>query len=483
MATTGDPREYSLTSYVVVPLDHMPRSFHKTRIFAFATCLIFGGLQVALAKDEPREARDTDRRESNSGSGSRDSRDSDDRIEDRSGSGSNDDRDDDRDDEDHSGSDGRDSDDGDSDSRSGGSESKRRSTRVDVERKHGGDRQRAEVLMIGPDDDVASVRNAGFVILSERRLESLAQTILRVQVRSGESVEQLAESLRLLAPRARIAANHIYRPSQTTGDREALVHPQNGVTRKAAVQSATIGVIDTGAELHVPLLRNKVVMTRGLAAGGYQARLHGTAVAQLAALDGASIAVIDVFGLDRNNQLAASAELIAAGIDLLMTAGISIINISIEGPDNAVLEYVVQSAVKNGVAIVAAAGNGGPNAQATFPAAYPGVIAVTALDEKGQVYRRAARGPYIAFAARGVFSRGQELIQSPEPLAGTSFAAPLIAAELAGRRKLDPDASREQLVDSLRRDAVDLGTPGRDPIYGWGRIASIHDTFRQQANR
>jgi subtilisin family serine protease len=120
---------------------------------------------------------------------------------------------------------------------------------------------------------------------------------------------------------------------------------------------------------------------------------------------------------------------------------------------------------------VAAAGNGGPAARPAFPAAYPGVIAVTAVDENGQVYRRANRGDYIAFAARGVHvaSEYESATSKAKTVSGTSFASPVVAAAIA--RRLEGSAGVGGVIDSLKTEARDLGTPGRDSIYGWGELA------------
>jgi subtilisin family serine protease len=336
--------------------------------------------------------------------------------------------------------------------------------------------------MIGSDAAIASARGAGLTVLSERRLESLAQSMVRIQVRSGESVEKLIETLHVLAPEAHVAPNHVFRPSQGLAEHALTGKPSSSQSRSGTL-TADIGVIDTGADLQIPLLSQAVVFAKGLAAGGYQARAHGSAVAQLAALDGASLAIVDVFGVDRRNQLVASAEMISAGVDLLSSRKTGIINISIEGPENVVLAYVIEEAVRNGVVIVAAAGNGGPAAPAAFPAAYPGVIAVTALDERGQVYRRAARGSYIYFAARGVFPAEHSPIQNQGLLAGTSFAAPAVASQLAFLHARRPEAPLGDLITVMRLSATDLGAPGRDAIFGWGKIASNPDAMRWQVSR
>jgi minor extracellular protease Epr len=404
-------------------------------------------------RDATREQeRERERQDSRSGSNS--GSDSDDR---------DDDEDKDEDDrEDRSGS----------NSGSDGQRATSGSGRIDVERTRGGDRQRGEVLLIGPDEDIPTVRGAGYTLLSERRLESLRRTMVRVRVRDGQSVEQLMESLRQLVPRARVAPNHIYNPSQQASSQQATaVTLSSAASAPGNNGAADIGIIDTGADANNAKLRPLLLAQRGFASGGYQDRPHGTAVAQLAAGQGAKLAIADVFGVDARNQLVAPAELIAAALDWMISQRIRVVNISIEGPYNAVLEFVIEDAITRGIVIVAAAGNGGPSSAPAYPAAYAGVIAVTALDERGQIYRRAARGQHLQFAARGSYSVNQSQVDTKVPLAGTSFAAPVVAAEFAQRWRSRPNASREEIVAALRSEATDMGKPGRDAIYGWGRIA------------
>ncbi len=237
-----------------------------------------------------------------------------------------------------------------------------------------------------------------------------------------------------------------------------------------------IGIIDTGADTAWPALATAVIQRRCLAGGDYTSRAHGTAVAEIAAAQGARLAVADVFGVDENNKLIASADAIAAAIDWLLSQRVTLMNISIEGPDNVVLAHVVRSAVAQGAMIVAAAGNGGPAASPVYPAAYPHVIAVTAVDDEDHVYPRANRGDYVAFAARGVRVPVSYGPKGPSAVSGTSFAAPAVAAELAARLADAERADPEAVLAGLQRDAVDLGAPGRDPIFGWGRITSRHRT-------
>lgn len=460
------------------------RILRLSLLVALASPGLFGPATGIAREDEPREPREArevretreardlrearEREQRDVERASRDDEREQERDREQSGSDSGPDSDDDRDDEDRD-DDDRDEEDDDRSGSNSGSDGRgpAGASRINVERDNrGGDRQRDEVLLIGADDDIPTVRNAGYTLLSERRLESMRRTMVRVRVRDGQSVEQLMESLRQLVPRARVAPNHIYNPSQQA----AAIATSGGYSAPRTTGTADIGIIDTGADANNARLRAALLAKRGFAPGGYQVRTHGTAVAQLAAAKGARVAVADVFGVDSRNNLVAPAEYIAAALDWMVSQQIRVVNISIEGPYNAVLELVVEDAINRGVAIVAAAGNGGPSAAPAYPAAYAGVVAVTALDDRGRIYRRAARGKHLQFAARGSYGANQQVVETRVELSGTSFASPVVAAEIARRWRNQPDASRNDILAGMRADATDLGKPGHDPIYGWGRI-------------
>lgn len=348
-----------------------------------------------------------------------------------------------------------------------------RRARIDVERNaRGGDRERAEVLLIGPGNVAAAARGAGYTVVSEQRLDSLQQSLVRVRVRANETIEQAINTLRQRVPEVRAAPNHVFRPMAAAGTEAMgrIAEAPAVVTAPSNLAAARIGVIDTGADATLAPLRNVVQATRGFATGGYTPRPHGSAVAQLASAQGAGVAVCDVFGVDAKQRLVAPADAIVAAIDWLLSGNLRVINISIEGPRNEVLELVIDAALARGTAIVAAVGNGGPAAPPGYPAAYPGVIAVTALDEKGLIYRRAGRGTQVQFAARGSFPGTGAPVISGEPVSGTSFAAPLVAAQIERRWRVNPQATRDQILAAMRSEAMDLGDPGWDPVYGWGRI-------------
>ena len=115
--------------------------------------------------------------------------------------------------------------------------------------------------------------------------------------------------------------------------------------------------------------------------------------------------------------------------------------------------------------IVAAAGNNGPGAAPSYPAAYPGVIAVTAVDRNLAIYSRATQGEYIDIAAPG----GGGIARS-----GTSYAVPFISAAAAILRASDalPDAASVQTT--LEGRTLDLGKPGRDRTFGFGLLQAAN---------
>ncbi|MBB1491316.1 S8 family serine peptidase [Paracoccus sp. MC1862] len=113
------------------------------------------------------------------------------------------------------------------------------------------------------------------------------------------------------------------------------------------------------------------------------------------------LAAVDSFHRAGQDQRTDAFALIRAQ-DYLEQQEARIVNLSLAGPANAALEAQVAGMAQAGMVLIAAAGNMGPSAPPIYPAAYPQVIAVTAVDRDRGVCRRADRSPYIDFAAPGV---------------------------------------------------------------------------------
>ncbi|VAW04877.1 hypothetical protein MNBD_ALPHA05-987, partial [hydrothermal vent metagenome] len=177
------------------------------------------------------------------------------------------------------------------------------------------------------------------------------------------------------------------------------------------------------------------------------------------------------FDTPAGGQSTTTTSLVLA-LNWMIENNVSIVNMSLTGPANAVLRSAIDSAYEKGLVIVAAVGNAGPNAAPLYPAAYDKVVAVTAVSSSNHVYRLANRGDYVDFSAPGVSIRHADDRGGFSVSSGTSFAAPFVAAVLSvsGNEAGAIDAAR---LEELARHALDLGPEGYDPIYGYGLIRPL----------
>jgi subtilisin family serine protease len=147
-----------------------------------------------------------------------------------------------------------------------------------------------------------------------------------------------------------------------------------------------------------------------------------------------------------------------------------VINLSLGGPADLLLPRLVGRAVEVGIVVVAASGNAGPGAPPPFPAALSKVIAVTALDAREALYPQANRGEFIDLAAPGV----EVMTTMPEErfnlVSGTSMAAAHVSGVVALALQLSPWLSPDEVQRILEETAEDLGSPGKDRLFGSGRV-------------
>ncbi|MEM6709634.1 MAG: S8 family serine peptidase [Pseudomonadota bacterium] len=157
-------------------------------------------------------------------------------------------------------------------------------------------------------------------------------------------------------------------------------------------------------------------------------------------------------------------------LDLAMAANARIINMSLAGPPDPLLERYLRLALQQDRLVIAGAGNGGPHAKPGYPAAIDGVLAVTAVDAADKHYAAANQGDYIDLAAPGV----EILSPTPDgrypPLSGTSMATAQVAGVAALLLQRDASLGARALRSALIGTAADLGAPGKDPIFGYGVV-------------
>jgi type VII secretion-associated serine protease mycosin len=263
-------------------------------------------------------------------------------------------------------------------------------------------------------------------------------------------------------------------------------------TRGAGV---TIAVIDTGVDGTVPELQGAVISGAdfsGLGAADGQTpvgpadeRDHGTMVASLAAgrgtagdggvIGAAPAATILPISIGFGEGSTTSDDQIAAAVRYATDAGASVINMSLtrntlEWPtswDDAFLY-----AMDHDVVIVAAAGNRGSGTTVIgAPATMPGVLTVAGVDSAGTAsFDASTQGITIGVAAPsedlvGAVPGGGHVVWN-----GTSGATPLVAGIAALVRAAHPDLDAANVIERIVSTARDAGTPGTDPIYGYGLV-------------
>jgi Subtilase family len=311
---------------------------------------------------------------------------------------------------------------------------------------------------------VTKAQAKGYRLIESAELPVLGGTVTRLAVPPGVDPEAAIDDMARIEPTATIDYTHYYglqvNPSGAPGARSGAALP-----RKAG--AFTVGMIDTGVARH-PALTGSAISTRDFSKGNSAIpTAHGTAVASILVSDGAkSLFVANIFRGGAGAPFT-SAEAIASALEWLVGNKISVVNMSLSGPRNAILDRLIERSAAKGTIIVAAAGNGGPTAPPAYPAALPNVVAVTAVDANLRVYRYANQGPYLDVAARGVNEPAARASGGTGMLSGTSFATPHVAAWLASCRAT---AASETCNRGLIANARDLGAPGHDPVYGHGFV-------------
>lgn len=312
---------------------------------------------------------------------------------------------------------------------------------------------------------LAAVQARGFKVISRHSLLTLNHQVVRLAVPPGMSTLTARRFLRNLDPGSTIDFVHYYGLGLTAGGHG---HPvKSGAIWPRSRLSLTVGMIDTAVSAHETLAHSRIKRW----SSGDQSpapREHGTAVASLLAREGdATIFAANIFRGPVERPYT-SADVIVDALEWLFDSKVSTVNVSLAGPRNAVVDRLILDAIASGHTFVAAAGNDGPTAPPAYPAALPGVIAVTAVDSRNRIYRYANHGRYIAVAALGVDVVAARAGGGLARFTGTSFAAPHVAGWLARCRTAGETAT--QCADLLRHTAKRPDSRGFDDTYGFGVI-------------
>ncbi|AJP01210.1 serine protease [Streptomyces cyaneogriseus subsp. noncyanogenus] len=277
------------------------------------------------------------------------------------------------------------------------------------------------------------------------------------------------------------------------------LHTQE-IWRTTKGEGVTVAVLDTGVEADHPDLAGNVLTGKDMV--GFGARegdrawaRHGTAMAGIIAGHGhgpggaegvmgvapeAKILPVRVILEDSDPSRAKARKTrgnaLAEGIRWAADHGADVINLSL-GDDSASAhpeaaeDEAIQYALRKGVVVVASAGNGGEKGdRISYPAAYPGVIAATAVDRYGTRASFSTRRWYATVSAPGV----DIVIADPDHRYyegwGTSAAAAFVSGAAALLKAAHPALTPAQVKRLLEDTAGDAPADGRDDSRGFGFV-------------
>jgi subtilisin family serine protease len=234
-------------------------------------------------------------------------------------------------------------------------------------------------------------------------------------------------------------------------------------------------VIDSGIDIKHRELANSVIETFDALGSGEGPHVHGTGIAGAivshAHLIGsaplAKLLAIRAFGAASTGAESTS-FVVLKSLDFAAAHGAQVVNMSFAGPKDTLIERGIAALAGKGIVMVAAAGNAGAKSPPLYPAANSNVIAVSATDAQDKLLAASNRGSYIALAAPGadIFLPAPD--QKYQMASGTSFSAAYVSGIAALMLERNPSLKAVELRAVLMKSAHDLGSPGRDDLFGAG---------------
>jgi thermitase len=317
--------------------------------------------------------------------------------------------------------------------------------------------------------------------------------IYQVRLPAGVNIPALVEQLQQWDIVAGVEPNYVVQTPAPLRVGEAGAFPE-AVSVAALAGAPPVAVLDSGLSSAPGL--------DGLVVGQLDAlnpdRMlqdpsgHGTQMALIAsgairpdgsvAPDADRVPLLAVRAFD--NQGYASSFSLMRSMEFAISRGARVINMSWgTDTDSRFIRNAVRYAQDRGAVVVASAGNV-PTGQPVYPAAYPGVVAVTALDADGALWNKSNYGDFAFLAApgRAHFPVGHK--GPPGAYAGTSISSAFTARALSLYFAANPKASAKDAVTALRNALTDAGPTGKDNKYGYGALdKSALNRFLASANK
>lgn len=336
------------------------------------------------------------------------------------------------------------------------------------------------IVLVRP-GDLARIEQSGLPVRQKRQLPSLGLVLVRIEGPPAPSLAQAAVDIRRSFPRAAVDYNFLYRlagserPEPPDAEAPPAATNDGYVPRSPGIR---LGLVDSAVSTeHSSLAEVRIIARDFVPYEGERLLGHGTAVASIMAVnaqDDTEILAASVFFQKPGYAPGASTESLLAALDWLAGSEVDVINMSLAGPADELLERALGQLAGKGPTVVAAVGNNGPAGEPLYPAAYKSVLGITAIDREQRIFAYANRGKHVMFAALGVNVKVANSGGGWRLESGTSMASPYVAAVIAGALHAS-ELPKDVLIESLKANAVDLGDEGFDPVFGYGLVQPPRD--------
>jgi len=297
----------------------------------------------------------------------------------------------------------------------------------------------------------------GYTLKKQEKLAGLNLYLLTFDCPPGVDPKDASLELERLQPKASVGEQHKYLLNSSDLSLNAINTPRtfaNDMLQwpKAACESQMkIGMIDgdisqnflnqSDAKIHIASFIDNSPSEAAI--------MHGTSIGAILSnpdrIRDVELYAAAVVSQDKNGNDYSSPTAILKALDWMLINDVNVVNISLSGPPNRVMESAFEAATDNGLIVVAA------------------------VDVAGDIYDKAVIGDHVDFSAPGV-DVYIDTIDERKYISGTSIAAPFITVAIASSEGLMGDNNRNNIIRHFSASSTDLGPKGKDKTFGLGLI-------------
>lgn len=299
--------------------------------------------------------------------------------------------------------------------------------------------------------------------------------LYRLRLPPGTNVLALVEQLRRNPLVAGVEPNYAYRLPRAHRSREQTAAPGSDSASRPSPEASPVAVLDSGVSALAELSEFVVGEFNALQPDQAPADTagHGTQMALIASgvipphgvSAGAGVPIVGIRTFDDNGVTSNFAMM--RSVQHAALEGARVLNLSWGSPvASEFMQHSLNTAHRQGMVLVAAAGNE-PINQPLYPAAFPNVVAVSAVLPDGSPWPQSNYGDFITVAAPGTASFPVGFQGDAGQYAGTSIASAYVSHALGLFMQQNPNASPQQAVRALSA-AVQRENSGHDPRLGAG---------------